>query len=317
MTTSDLAPATPATLERASRATQLPDAVPGLLERLASSAGRLAFYVAGPRAGRPLLLVHSVNAAGSAAEVRPVFEHFARTRPVYALELPGFGASERSQRDFTPRLMTDAVLALVAHIAAEYRDTPIDVMGVSLGCEFVARAAVERPAAFSTLALVSPTGLEREEKHFGKPAASREIRWLHWLLTRDFWREQLFGLLRRPAVVRYFLKRTFGSDQIDERLYRYSLLTTRQPNASHAPLAFLAAQPFAADINRVYREISQPVWLAHGTRGDFTHFEGAKELVASGKWRRTVFSTGAMPYFEQRVSFLQEFDTFINKAGHP
>ena len=42
-----------------------------------STAGRagLSYYVAG--AGAPMLLVHSINAAGSAYEVKPIFERLA------------------------------------------------------------------------------------------------------------------------------------------------------------------------------------------------------------------------------------------------
>ena len=42
----------------------LPHAVPGERHELASRAGRLSYYADG--SGQPLLLVHSVNAAGSA-----------------------------------------------------------------------------------------------------------------------------------------------------------------------------------------------------------------------------------------------------------
>ena len=61
---------------------------------------------------RPLLLLHSINAAASAYEMKPLFEHYSRERPVYALDFPGYGLSDRSARDYTPRLMTDAIHAL-------------------------------------------------------------------------------------------------------------------------------------------------------------------------------------------------------------
>src|SRR3954471_7550919 len=53
--------------------------------------GRLSFYVDESASGRPLVLLHSINAAASAYEMRPLFEHFRDTRPVFALDLPGFG----------------------------------------------------------------------------------------------------------------------------------------------------------------------------------------------------------------------------------
>ena len=56
-------------------------------------AGRINLYESAPQdrapALPPLLLIHSVNAAASAAEVRPLFEHYRRERRVIAMELPG------------------------------------------------------------------------------------------------------------------------------------------------------------------------------------------------------------------------------------
>ena len=69
-------------------------AASGAHQTLDTAAGRVSFYQAGPPEGRPLLLIHSVNAAASAYEVRPLFEHYKAFRPVYALELPGYGFSE-------------------------------------------------------------------------------------------------------------------------------------------------------------------------------------------------------------------------------
>jgi hypothetical protein len=86
--------------------------------------GRVGYYVDDSVAGRPLLLVHSLNAAPSAMEMRPLFDHYRRERPVVALDLPGFGISERGDRDYTPELLADAVDA-VAGVAF---DAPADLI---------------------------------------------------------------------------------------------------------------------------------------------------------------------------------------------
>lgn len=89
---------------------RLPAAVSGGRFVFASRAGPLSAYAAGQ--GPPLLLIHSINAAASAAEVRPLHEHYRATRTVFSIDLPGYGFSDRSERDYTPRLMTDAVHAV-------------------------------------------------------------------------------------------------------------------------------------------------------------------------------------------------------------
>ena len=45
--------------------------------------------------GVPLVLLHSINAAPSAMEMRPLFEHYRDKRPVWVPDLPGFGLSDR------------------------------------------------------------------------------------------------------------------------------------------------------------------------------------------------------------------------------
>ena len=65
----------------------LPPAVSGeRFEFKGPGTGRLSAYVAGE--GVPLLLVHSINAAASAAEMRPLHEHYRATRWVFSME-PG------------------------------------------------------------------------------------------------------------------------------------------------------------------------------------------------------------------------------------
>ena len=79
--------------------------------------GRLGYYVAGE--GPPVLLVHSINAAGSAYEVGPIFGRLSARRRTYAVDLPGFGTSDRSERRYDVRLYADAIHAMLDVIAAD------------------------------------------------------------------------------------------------------------------------------------------------------------------------------------------------------
>ena len=77
----------------------LPNALTGQRIALSSPVGPLSYYRDGEPDAAPLLLVHSINAAGSAYEMKPVYDHFRSQRAVYAIDLPGFlRASLRSPR---------------------------------------------------------------------------------------------------------------------------------------------------------------------------------------------------------------------------
>ena len=297
----------------AARAIKLPAAVSGERFEFDSGAGRLSVYVAGR--GPPLLLVHSINASGSAAEVAPLHAHCRATRSVFSIDLPGYGFSERSDRPYTPRLMTDALHAVVAQIQARCGAGPVDALALSLSCEFLARAAAEAPANFGRLALVSPTGFRGLREWRGAPGSTRGLPWLYRLLRGPGWGGGLFRGLTRPAVIRYFLERTWGSKSIDEALWRYDLLTTRQPGAEFAPLHFLSAQLFSADIHDVYDQLTGPVWMSHGVRGDFTDYRGSQAVAARPNWQTTVYPTGALPYFELPDRFCGDFDRFLGATA--
>ena len=298
----------------------LPPALPADSFDLSTAAGRIRVYRAQPqgaadpardaKAGPPLLLIHSVNAAASAAEVAPLFAHYRQDRVVYALDLPGYGLSDRSDRDYTPRLMTAAVAAVIALMRQREQVDAVDVLAVSLGCEFAARAQTEAPASIRCLALVSPTGLRANQRRDGPDGATLGVPWLHRFFTRPRWTEGIFRTLTRPGVIRYFLRRTWGSRAIDEDLWRYAVITTQQPGARHAPFRFVSAYLFSRDIHTVFRAVSCPVWVSMATRGDFTDYRGRTFLQKQPNWEFHAVPGGALPYFEPGSDFVALLDRF-------
>lgn len=293
----------------------LPAAVSGERFEFSSPARRLSAYIAGQ--GPPLLLVHSINAAASAAEVRPLHEHYRATRTVISIDLPGYGFSDRSDRDYTPRLMTDAIHAVTEQIHARCGPQPIDALAASLSCEFLARAAAEAPGHFRSLSLVSPTGFRGLRSWRGAPGSTRGKPWLYRALRgpSSAWGGAIFRVLTKPGVIRYFLRRTWGSNAIDETLWAYDVLTARVAGAEHAPLHFLAANLFSADIHTIYEQLDMPVWMSHGVRGDFTDYRGQVIVENRTNWQFTVFPTGALPYFEVSQAFFDSFDRFLTSPS--
>ena len=285
-------------------------ALNGQLCSIPSHNGGLRAYVKGQ--GKPLILVHTVNASASAAEVRPLFDWMSQHRTVYAIDLPGYGVSERSERPYTPRLMTHAILDLARYIRTQHGDNPIDAMAASLSCEFLARAAAEQPTTFNTLTLVSPTGMSGLKLRQAPEGSTYGQSWLLSTLKGPGWGRFLFEGLTRPGVIRYFLNKTWGSRAIDETMYEYAVWTTRQPGAEHAPLCFLSAQMFSADITTVYDGLNLPIWMSHGVRGDFVDYRGKERFARRGNWHFTVFDSGALPYFEHPQAFGETMLDFMD-----
>jgi pimeloyl-ACP methyl ester carboxylesterase len=293
------------------RAPPLPDPLSAERRDLTGRAGRIALWHAGH--GAPVLLLHSINAAGSAYEIRPAFEAIVTRRRAYAPELPGFGASDRSERRYDVALYVAAVDDALDAIARDCGEVPVDVLALSLSSEFAACAALRRPQRVRTLTLVNPTGLDRRSASLrAPPGTDREVPGIHRVLSQRLWSQALFDALTSRPSVRYFLQRTWGSKSIDEGLWEYSWTTARQPGARHAPLAFLSGRLFSKDIRDVYEGLQMPVWVPHGTRGDFKDFSGADWTHSRPNWRLQPYASGALPHFEHPQTFGADFRAFLD-----
>lgn len=287
----------------------LPSPLPATQREIIGAAGGLALYEAG--SGSPVLLIHSVNAAASAYEVRPLFERLSATHRVFAIDLPGYGRSPRTDRRYDIALFTAAIEDALDAIGESCGDAPVDLVAVSLSCEFAARAAVNRPQRLRTLTLVTPTGLDRRSAALdGAPGQSREVPGVHRVLTWPLWSQALFNLLSSGPSVRYFLRRTWGSSDIDAGLAEYCVASARQPGARFAPLSFLCFRLFAADVRSLYSKLQMPVWVPHATRGDFRDFSGADFLRSRPNWRFQPFESGALVYFEMPDAFVAAWRRF-------
>ena len=291
----------------------LPHALSGDRREISGRAGRLSYYVDGQ--GEPLLLIHSINAAASAYEMRPLYDHYRTRRRVYALDLPGFGFSDRANREYTPRLYVDAILDMLDEIKRDAGLSQIDVLALSLGSEFLARAASEHPGRFDTLALVAPTGLRTNDDLNGPPNSVRGNPAVRRFFDNALWGRPIYDALVSRASQRYFLAKTFGSEAaIDQGLLEYDYQVAHQPGAQHAPYAFVSGLLFSADISRVYSSLDLPVFAAHGVRGDFTDYGGLASYAARGNWKNAEFVTGAWPCLELPDQFIAAYDAFLARA---
>ena len=290
----------------------LPHALPGERYDLEPAAGRISLYRDGPEAGTPLLLAHSINAAANAYEVRPLFLHFRERRPVYAIDLPGFGFSERKDRTYTPRIMADALHAAVADIRRRHAGQRVDVMALSVSCEYAARAALEQPDDYNSLGFISPTGFDSTLSGSDTAQSTKGSPLRRQIFSVPLWSQALYDLVTTKPSMRFFLEKTWGSKHIDEALLAYDYLSAHQPGAQHAVWSFLSGYLFAADISRIYDLLRLPVWVVHGTRGDFVDYRHLPEVVGKPNWTVDVLDTGAFPQFEDVEATVAAYERFLN-----
>jgi pimeloyl-ACP methyl ester carboxylesterase len=290
-------------------AVPLPPAINAERRRLRSpQAGTLSYYVDERGTGRPLVLVHSINAAASAYEMRPLFERYRGQRPVYAPDLPGFGFSERSDRAYSPELYTAALLDLLREVKSD-REAP-DVVALSLGGEFAARAALQHPELVHSLTLISPTGLTAKEQRNRSERGSAGNT-LYQLFRFPLWSQAFYDLLASRPSIRYFLQMSFVGDP-DPELVAYAYATAHQPGARFAPFTFVTGQLFTPDIREsVYERLTVPVLTLYD-QDAFVRFDTLPDVLARNpRWRATrIAPTKGLPHFERLDDTTRALDAF-------
>lgn len=268
-------------------------------------AGGLAYYQAGaPKRGTPtLVLLHSINAAASSFEMKPLFDHYARRRRVVALDLPGYGFSDRADREYSPALFRDAILDLVEHLGSE----PVDAAALSLSGEFLALAAQAQPQRFHTLTFISPTGFSRRNEQL-RPSDA-----LLRLLRVPLWRRPIYDLLTSRPSLTLFLAANLRRP-LDRALVDYAYLTSHQPNAEFAPLYFLSLKLFTPKIIEVYRQLTQPCLLIYG-RDPFVGYAYADELRQKPNWRIVALeNAGALTHWDNPEAVIAQMDALSKRC---
>ncbi|MBC7809503.1 MAG: alpha/beta hydrolase [Burkholderiales bacterium] len=277
-----------------------------------NNTGTLSYYADTSIAGRPLVLIHSINAAASAYEMRPIFEQYRRMRPVYALDLPGFGHSERADRVYSPQLYTQAVLDILKITGQA------DVIALSLGGEFAARAALERPDLFHSLTLISPSGFtpSREKRASQSATENGTTDTAYGLLSSRLWSQAFYDLLVTKRSIEWFLSMSFVGP-VDVGLATYDYLTGHQAGARNAPLYFVSGKLFTRDIREsVYEQLTIPVLVVYDEDA-FVSFDLLPEVVERHEnWHlQRITPTKGLPQFEQPEALRDTLNQFWDKLG--
>lgn len=267
--------------------------------------GLISHYEDTAASGSPLVLLHGVHAAASAYEMRPLFEHYRRQRPVFAVDLPGFGFSARADRTYSPNLYAEAIAAWIEKQI--YRGEPVDAIALSLSSEFVARAALNHPELFRSLVLISPTGFDRDHPGTSIRAAER----VRKALAVPLWSQAFYDALVTMPSIRHYLKKAFNGAP-GEGFAAYAYETAHQPGARYGPLYFVAGRLFSQDIlDNIYGRLRLPVLVIYD-HDEYVGFDLLPDFIERhDAWKALrIPDTGSMPQFEDTARTARELDAF-------
>jgi pimeloyl-ACP methyl ester carboxylesterase len=258
--------------------------------------------------GPALLLVHGIHAAASSFEWRQNVESLAASHTVYAIDLLGFGRSDRPGVKYTARLY----LALLTEFATKVVREPCVLVASSLAGAYGIVLAARDAARFPALIAVAPTGLRR----LSRPAsATGDVARL--LVDTPVLGTAMFNALVSRDSLRHFLLKVYAenglvTDALVERYYQ----TAHQPGARHAPAAFISGQ-LNIDVRDSLRRLVQPmliVWGAQAVEAPIDDLLGFRSLRPDAEVS-IIERAGDLPHDERPREFNRTVVGFLERVG--
>jgi pimeloyl-ACP methyl ester carboxylesterase len=251
----------------ATMAGELDTALPGTEERYPWKYGDMFYTVNGSPDAPPLLLVHSFSPGASSYEWRKNVEALGKQFRVYALDLLGFGLSDRPDIEYTPEIYSD----LLHDFLKEVIKQPATVVTHGLTAAYAIACAFRRPQLFERLVLVTPP-VEILQERFPDPLSSA----LRVLLRLPIVGEFIYNVLTsRPGIRRFYDR--FGYHNLlllSENEVEYLYTSAHQPNSYYPSAAFLSGG-LLLNVQEPLARLKMPVFALWGREGDYDRAEAA------------------------------------------
>jgi pimeloyl-ACP methyl ester carboxylesterase len=261
--------------------------------------GRRLFYShrkARTRSNGAVLFLHGIQPAAWSYEWRSNVDALSEAHDVFALDLLGFGMSDRPQARYSARLY----LRLIDDFARQGIGAPATLIASSLTAAYAAVLGARDPGQYPSLVLVEPTGLVRRND-----AATTGGDVARLVVDAPLVGPAVFNALTSRRSLRYWLERAYVDlDFVTPELVDIYHRAAHQPGARHAPAAFLSGH-LNLDVRGAVRRLRQPVLLIWGEQAVETPVEDARGFLAlnPGIQLAILDPAGMLPHDEQAAEF--------------
>ncbi len=263
--------------------------------------------------GPPLLLIHSIGAGCSSAEWEAVWHALAEKYTVYALDLLGFGKSDKPSLLYTAEnyiTLIDDFCRQVIKVGDGRGEC--DVIASSLSAAYVIALSQRDPSIFRRLVLVCPTGIE--ELATEPTSTSRAVR---RLLKTPVLGTTLFNVIASKAGIKnYLTSRIFANpSRVTPEMVETYHVAAHQPGGENVLPSFLSGflNINIADEFKDVVDLPLIVWGRQSVETPIGEAEAFVRINPNAKLE-VIEDSGALPHVEQPEAFLTAVRPFLAAA---
>ena len=248
--------------------------------------------------GLPIVFIHGIGAGMSSFMWRKNFDDLAKDFHVFALDLLGFGFSDKPP---AAPYSADLYVELISDFIREVAGGRANVVASSLGASYAVRVADEHPDLINAMILNAPAGYDTMNTRPGMAGAA-----FYGLLQSPVLGTSFYNVMASERSIRDYARRTLFYDyrRVTDRLVAHLYATSHQPGAQHAIAAFMSGY-LNCDMSAPFARLDQPMVLVWGKQDISTPVSKALALMdLNPRARLEVFDfCRVMPEQEQPEKF--------------
>lgn len=257
--------------------------------------------------GSPVLLVHGLYAGASSFEWRHTIPAVAERHTVFALDLLGFGRSDRPAARYSPGLYQALLADFVAQVV---RDACAVVASGLTAAQLIALAARD-PGRIASVALVAPTGVAHLREPIATGSGTTRL-----LLGAPLVGNTVYNRLASPARMREQLQAMYFDDRlVTPELVESYVHSARQPGGKYAMRALLDGR-LNVDVRAGVRRLRLPTLLLWGDvarQNPVAHAHAFRVLKHDLEWT-LVREAGDLPHDERSDEVNATLRSFLERT---
>lgn len=205
--------------------------------------------------GQPVLLLHALSSVSNRMEMQGLAQQLAQRFQVFAVDLPGFGDSDRPKVDYRPALYHGFLRDFVGDVFNQ----PIVAIAAGHTACYLMQLVQQQPKSFIYLALAAPTW------RGPLPTMMGDQKWFFKLVRKTIDSPILGQLLYWLNTLPWFLRWMYGRHVFGDRkhitrqLITQKWRTTQQKRARFASVAFVTGGLDPVKNRKEFTDYFQPL----------------------------------------------------------
>lgn len=256
--------------------------------------------------GKPLLLIHDLNASSSSYEWNKIIGNLEKNNTVYAIDLLGCGESDKPNLTYTNYLYVQLVSDFIRQVIKE----KTDVIATGASGSFVLAACQTDDSIINQIVLVNPEEIYKLAK-----APTKRTKTLTLLINTPVYGTFLYNILTKKRNIADTLRDDYfyqAGKVTNEMIDTYYNNVHSENSASKHLFASLSGHYTTINVRHCLQELNNSIFILTGENDPTyrTYAEKYQDILPSIEII-DIKDSKYLPHLEEPVSFIEQIHVLL------